>query len=220
MEHYQIILTKEDQRILDSFTPIAEGLGAYLGENCEIIIHNLEHLDASVMTIVHGHHSGRKVGAPISDFTLSLLHRMLEDTSLRHISYFAKNKRGETFKAFTAAILGENERIIGLFCINLYLSASVLSLMQNFYPQAQNDTEHVSEIFVENTEELMLSSLENAKKEVYGNPAISSSNKNKEIIYLLAQKGIFNLKDAVIFIAEHMGISKNTVYMHLRNKNK
>ncbi len=220
MEHDQMILTQEDKRILDSYKPVAEGLGSYLGENCEIIIHNLEHLDASVMTIVHGHHSGRKVGAPISEFTLSLVHRMIEDDSLRHISYFAKNKRGETFKAFTAAILGENKRIIGLFCINLYLSVSLLSVMHNFYPQAQNDTEHISEIFVDNTEELMLTSLESAKKEVYGNPAISSANKNKEIIYLLAQKGIFNLKDAVIIIAEHMGISKNTVYMHLRNKNK
>lgn len=66
----------------------------------------------------------------------------------------------------------------------------------------------------------MLDALENAKKTVYANPTITSSNKNKEIIYLLAQKGIFNLKDSVVTIANHLGISKNTVYMHLRNQNK
>ncbi len=66
----------------------------------------------------------------------------------------------------------------------------------------------------------MLHALEDAKKTVYSNLAISSSNKNKEIVALLYQKGIFNLKDSVITIAEHLGISKNTVYMHIRNMNK
>ena len=44
--------------------------------------------------------------------------------------------------------------------------------------------------------------------------------KNKEIVAILYQKGIFNLKDSVITIANHLGISKNTVYMHIRNMNK
>ena len=176
--------------------------------------------NGSVMMIVNGYHSGRQAGAPISELTLSFLNQMLADPSLRHINYFAKNKRGETFKAFTSAILGENNRIIGLFCINFYLNISLLSFMQSFYPQSHSDHENISETFVENTEELMLDALENAKKTVYANPTITSSNKNKEIIYLLAQKGIFNLKDSVVTIANHLGISKNTVYMHLRNQNK
>ena len=45
-------------------------------------------------------------------------------------------------------------------------------------------------------------------------------NKNKEIVAILYQKGIFNLKDSVITIANHLGISKNTAYMHIRNMNK
>ena len=67
---------------------------------------------------------------------------------------------------------------------------------------------------------LMLNALEEAKKSVYDNLSISSSNKNKEIVAILYQKGIFNLKDSVITIANHLGISKNTVYMHIRNMNK
>lgn len=220
MEHYNITLTTEDRRILNSYCTVATGMAEFWGENCEIIIHNLERLDASVMMIVNGYHSGRQAGAPISELTLSFLNQMLADPSLRHINYFAKNKRGETFKAFTSAILGENNHIIGLFCINFYLNISLLSFMQSFYPQSHSDHENISETFVENTEELMLDALENAKKTVYANPTITSSNKNKEIIYLLAQKGIFNLKDSVVTIANHLGISKNTVYMHLRNQNK
>ena len=46
---------------------------------------------------------------------------------------------------------------------------------------------------------------------------ITSANRNKEIIQRLYQKGVYNMKDAVIRTAEMLGISKNTVYMHLRN---
>ena len=57
-------------------------------------------------------------------------------------------------------------------------------------------------------------------EEVIGNPEITTINKNKEIIIRLEEKGIFNIKDAVVKVAEQLEISKNTVYMHLRNFRK
>ena len=45
----------------------------------------------------------------------------------------------------------------------------------------------------------------------------SHSNKNKEIIRKLYDKGIFQIKDSVPKIADELNISKNTVYLHLRN---
>ena len=220
MEKPITILTEQDKAILRSYLPIAEGVAEFWGENCEVVIHNLARLDSSVMKIINGNHSGRQEGAPISEVTLSFVNKMVADPSLNHVTYFAKNKRGETFKASISAIKGEKGNIIGLFCINFYLSASLLSLMQTFTPTAKAEHENISETFVENTEELMLNALEEAKRAVYENLSISSSNKNKEIVAILYQKGIFNLKDSVITIANHLGISKNTVYMHIRNMNK
>ncbi len=215
-----ILLTEKDKAILNSYLSVAEGTAEFWGENCEVVIHNLSRLDASVMKIVNGHLSGRHAGSPISEVTLSFVNKMLANPGLRHVSYFAKNKRGDAFKASISAIEGENGKIIGLFCINFYLTGSLLSLLQNFTPSIKTENDNISETFVENAEELMLNALEEAKKSVYDNLAISSSNKNKEIVAILYQKGIFNLKDSVITIANHLGISKNTVYMHIRNMNK
>lgn len=220
MENTITVLTEKDMAILNSYITVADGTAEFWGENCEVVVHNLARLDASVMKIVNGHLSGRQVGAPISEVTLSFVNKMLANPSLRHLTYFAKNKRGETFKASISAIEGEKGNIIGLFCINYYLGVSLFSLLQNFTPAARTENENISETFVENAEELMLNALEEAKKSVYDNLAISSSNKNKEIVAILYQKGIFNLKDSVITIANHLGISKNTVYMHIRNMNK
>ncbi len=220
MENMSITLTKADQAILDSYITVADGLADFWGEGCEIVVHDLSRLDSSVIKIINGHLSGRQSGSPISEVTLTFLNKMMADPNLRHITYFAKNKRGETFKASITAILGEKKNIIGLFCINFYLTTPLLSLMQNLVPAIKAENENISETFVENTEELMFNALEEAKKAVYGNLSISSSNKNKEIIAILHQKGIFNLKDSVITIANHLGISKNTVYMHIRNMHK
>ena len=105
----------------------------------------------------------------------------------RHL--FAKNKRGEAFKASISAIRGEKHQIIGLFCINYYLNTPLLSFMQTFTPITKTESENISETFVENTEELMLNALEDAKKTVYSNLTISSSNKNKEIIFPAVSEG-------------------------------
>lgn len=45
-------------------------------------------------------------------------------------------------------------------------------------------------------------------------------NQNKEIVIRLYDQGIFNLKDSVIKIADRLGISKNTIYLHIRNHKK
>lgn len=220
MENTIVFLTETDKAILNSYIKTAEGLSDFLGDGCEIVVHDLSRLDSSVIKIINGHLSGRQPGAPISEVTLTFLNKMLADPNLRHVTYFAKNKRRETFKASISAITDEKNNIIGLFCLNFYLMTPLLSLMQTFTPAIKAEPDNISETFVENTEELMLNALEEAKKAVYENLAISSSNKNKEIIAILHQKGIFNLKDSVITVANHLGISKNTVYMHIRNMNK
>lgn len=220
MESQTFSLSEHDRAILYSYVNVAEGVAEFLGNFCEVVIHNLENMDHSVMHIINGHLSGRQAGASISEVTLSFLNRMMAEPNLDHLYYFAKNKRGETFKSSISAIIGEKGNIIGLLCINMYLSSPISDLVHFMTPSESTKQENISETFVENTVELMLHALEEAKKAVYSNLSISSSNKNKEIVSTLYQKGIFNLKDSVVTIADHLGISKNTVYMHIRNMNK
>ncbi len=73
------------------------------------------------------------------------------------------------------------------------------------------------ETFASNVDDMILSTLEHARHQIYNDSSILSSNKNKAIINLLYEKGIFQIKDAVPKVADLLGISKNTVYMHLRN---
>lgn len=47
--------------------------------------------------------------------------------------------------------------------------------------------------------------------------AAGSVLRNREIVSKLYASGIFNIKDAVIQVADSLNISKNTVYLHLRH---
>ena len=63
-------LTRADQKILKSYIPTLQGLAAYLGSSYEIVLHSLEDYDHSVIGIINGEHTGRRIGAPITDLAL------------------------------------------------------------------------------------------------------------------------------------------------------
>lgn len=219
MEDHYLELTKTDYKILTSYKSVVEGLGNYLGEGYEIILHSLEDLHHSVITIVNGHYSGRKIGAPITDFALSMLAKIEQSFDNSDITYFNKNAKGTILKSSTIPITGENNRIIGLICINFYTDTPLSTLISKFQfsqPESGRSLEH-TENFTEDIDELITAALTEAKTTVMRDNSISTQNKNKEIVLTLYHKGIFNLKDSVIKVADLLNISKNTVYMHLRN---
>lgn len=219
MENYYINLTLTEQMILRSYIPVVEGLGRYLGEGYEVILHSLETLEHSVIQIVNGHYSGRKIGSPITDFALAMLAKIESSKDHSAISYFNQNADGVILKSTTIPIPGERDRIIGMICINFYTNLPLSTLVGQLVPSAQSLPAVLpqTETFTEDVDELILSALSEVKDAVLNDAAVPSQNKNKEIITALYHKGIFNLKDSVIKVAGLLNLSKNTVYMHLRN---
>ena len=101
------------------------------------------------------------------------------------------------------------------------MTTPLSDLLSSLSPENSNfRTPAFTESFVEDVDELLKVSLKEASDRVYNDRSIATSNKNKEVIAILNEKGIFNFKDAVVKIADMMGISKNTVYMHIRNISK
>lgn len=74
-----IELTPTDRQILNSYAHMLDGLGAYLGEGYELVLHSLESLDHSVIKIINGHYTSRKEGSPITDLALKMLGELEKD---------------------------------------------------------------------------------------------------------------------------------------------
>lgn len=219
MTPFAIELTDEDRIVLESYKVFSEGLSNYLGSCYEIVVHSLENLDQSAIQVFNGYHTNRKPGAPITDLALHMLAQIKSDASANYISYYTTNKAGDPLRSTTIAICGSAGRIIGLMCINFYLNSPLNEALSTLYqPERQAAVEpSVAENFAGNIDELISKSVAEACVQIQNNPHITPSVKNREIISILNQQGIFNLKDGVIKVAEVLGISKNTVYLHLRN---
>ena len=211
-------LSETDRTILESYKTMLDGLSEYLGTGYELVLHSLENLEHSAIKVVNGFYSGRVEGAPITDLALEMLDSIKQSNKPKAFCYFNK-KNGSMLKSATIPILGENKRIIGLLCVNFHTEISFSSFLASFFPAADTAT-HAAESFSDNVEDLILASINEAKARVYADYRITAANRNKEIIHFLSEKGIFNMKDSVILAAKHLGLSKNTVYLHLRNFDK
>ena len=210
-------LTKTDRIILDSYATMIEGLSEYLGSAYEISLHSLEDYNHSVVRIMNGYHSGRTKGAPLTDLALNMLKRITDGNiseKKSYTSYNAISQSGEHLKSSTIPIEGENGRIIGILCINLYLDTPLHEILESIVSK-KPDTE--KEYFASTMTEAITEAVNDARSQVMHNSSIPAANKNKALIRILNDKGIFNIKDSVIIVSEALGISKNTVYLHLRS---
>lgn len=216
MMNDSIQLTPVDYAVLDSYKTLCEGLAQYLGEGYEFVLHSLENYDRSVIKIINGYYTGRKEGAPITDLALRMLEDIRNHQGKDYISYNSRNKKGEPLHSTTIAIRGENQRIIGLLCINFYLNTPYSAIIKNLI-DARETSVAGGENFVDEPTQLVSEAVNEMQRIVLADASIPASDKNKEIIARLYQKGIFKFKDSVADCAAALGISRNTVYMHIRS---
>lgn len=215
-----ITLTEVDKIILESYKKVVLNLGKYLGNGYEIILHSLENLEHSIIENVNGHYSNRKNGGTITDLALSILNKIEKEGTYSQNYYINKIRNDLIIKSSTIPILGENNRIIGLICINFYTNISLMDFIHNFIQDVEFSSlnfNETKETFTENTDVLIETVLNEVKSNIINDLDIPYSCRNKEIIRQLYDKGIFKIKNSVIKVAKLLGISKNTVYLHIRN---
>lgn len=218
MAYQSVDLTLVDQEILNSYSNMIEGLACYLGEGYEIVLHSLENYEHSVINIINGSHTGRKIGAPITDLALNMLEK-IENTDKDYITYFSTNKKGEPAEIDDDCDSRRKSAESPPVCMNLYMNTSLNDFVKTLVPaDAGLLGQPAMENFADNSDELIESTLRSIRERVMNDASIAPSNKNKMIVMGLDDYGIFNIKDAVIKVANLLDISKNTVYMHLRNK--
>lgn len=217
VEENTVELTETDRSILRSYSSFCEGLADYLGDGYEIVLHSLESFDRSVIKIINGYYTGRKEGAPITDLALRMLGNIRENGDGGYYSYFAKNKKGEPMRSTTIVIRGEEDRAIGLLCINFYMNTPLSKVIGCLVDSRSGQDAVMGENFVDDPQELITGSVIQIRDEVMADASVTAHNKNKEIISRLVEKGVFQMKDSVNHCADILGISRNTVYMHIRN---
>jgi predicted transcriptional regulator YheO len=212
-----------ENRELDKYKVIVEFLAEVLGENCEVVLHDVNDFENSIIAIENGHISGRKVNDSLTDLALNVLKDQEKLESDYLTNYTGKTYDGKELKSSTYFIKEQGE-VKGMLCINIDVSKYIEAreLLNSFIGNNQNieeknNNQEFSEKFTSSIEELINSMIENSIGNSSIPPARMTADEKKEITNKLDDKGVFLLKNSVSKVAKKLHASEATIYRYLND---
>jgi len=196
-----------------------EGLQKFLGDKCEILIHDFRKgYDHSIVYELNAQLSGRHLGDSPRGGMIANLNKDI-DSMRESMIFFYPGEKGQLFKSSTTLIADENNKIIGSICLNLEVSDFLMAqnaiqgLLQ--YPSGNEQKEDNDNILTKNVDEILSYYMQETEQTI-GKP-MSLMNKDEKIRALdyLDQKGVFKITKASILLCEAFQVSKYTLYNYL-----
>lgn len=209
-----------------SYIQLVDFLGACLGEQTEVVLHNFEDINHSVIAIHNGHISGRTLGAPITSFALSKLKDKGKEGPPYYLNYLGLSKNNTPLRSNSFFILDKQGNPRGMICINTdvtkYQQAADLLQKLAFIPlisSEQKETSHV-EGFQSSPRDLINGIINDVTHSTGIAIERLTVDEKVEIVRRLNVEKMFLIKGAVSQVAIMLGISEATVYRYLSNLNK
>lgn len=215
---------KTPPRLIDTYIPLVQFLGEFLGPNCEIVLHDTSTKENSVLAIANNHITGRKVGAPLTDLALKLV----MDREYEHrdwvMGYVARSKDDSPLHSATFFIRDNDNGLAGMLCLNMDLSDMInardtlnriISFVNKDSANAKGVHDH-SETFSESIEDLT----ENLIVQIINGadipPKRMTAAEKMDLVRILDERGVFLLKGTVAVVADRLAASEATIYRYLQ----
>lgn len=210
---------------MEHYKKLVEFLGQVLGEHTEVVLRDCRKPNHDIVAIANGHVSGRTVGAPITDFTLSILANeewKEKDYVANYVGKAAPNKKLRSSTYF----IREHGKLVGELCINIDLSPfeqlmdSVRALSGMNEMRGLDAAGAICDEPVENfSDDVIGDMMSRAVVQVVGScDAIVRERLTQKdrirIIRELNRAGLFQIKGAVGAVAEYLYCSEASVYRY------
>ena len=187
-----------DAKRLEMLKQIARALSAQFGPNCEVVIHDLTARDPerSIVYIVNGHVTGRRLGdGPSTVVMEQLLHAQEDPTD--HLGYLTRTPDGKILKSSTVYIRDSRGRVSAILAINYDISS--LLMVENAIGGMVHTVEeeargHEERITVLNVSDLLEDLIEQSVALVGKPVALMNKEDKVRAIQFLSQHGAFLIK--------------------------
>lgn len=201
---------------------LAEFLGSVLGPDYEIVLHDVSGDTPQVLAIVNSQISGRRSGSPLSSLAMDFLNNHVYENRDYQINYRGMSAVGEQLRCSTFFIKDDKGQILGMLCINFMLEkyekfvSSVTDFMEKSFCFATSHSgeEVLLEVFHSGVEPIY----ERCIRQMFGGsglPGRLPQMQKKQLVGLLEEEGVFQIKGAIADVAQRMGISAASVYRYL-----
>ncbi|HBA64318.1 MAG TPA: aminotransferase [Lachnospiraceae bacterium] len=203
---------------LEAVLQTVNGLSKMLGRRYEVILHDLSHMESSIVAI-EGDVTQRKIGGPATNYLIHLL-KKYGDEAPDSINYRSVLPDGRILRSSTMFIRDDEHHIIGSLCVNQDLTDYIVAskMMQDlcaFHENTSEDSEP-QEMFLHDINEVVESMVRSELETVQKPVAYMQKEDKLEVVESLENKGIFDVKGAVEYVAERLGVTNFTVYNYLK----
>lgn len=203
--------------VLEAMRPVVHMIASSFGRNCEVILHDFRTPDASVIEIA-GHLTNREIGDPVNEINKWLLSqgKDVRDKTER----FVRTPRGRTLKTTRTLFRDGASPAFGALCINIDVT-ELLSVTRALADLAGSD-----ELFqepprlVDDIAYVVQAVIAAEESKSGARLNIASRSDRLRIFRALQEQGVFTLKRAVPRLAEHLGVSRATIYSYLNELNE
>lgn len=209
-----------------SYIQLVDFLGACLGENTEVLLHDFKDINHSVIAIHNGHISGRTIGAPLTSFALSKLKDKGKEGPPYYLNYLGMSKNGTPLRSNSFFILDKNGNPRGMLCINTdvtkYQQASDLLQKLAFLPpiKPKEKENNNIEAFHSSPGDMINGIINDVTHSGEISVERLTADEKVEIVRRLDAEKLFLIKGAVGEVASRLGVSVATVYRYLSQINK
>jgi predicted transcriptional regulator YheO len=227
------VKSKSKPNTIDHYIPFVEFLGTFLGDNCEVVLHDTTSKEKSVLAIANEHISGRGIGAPLTDLALKFLVEKVYLEKDWVMGYTTEGRTGNILHSATYFIKDSEGELLGMLCLNMDTSDilaardlinKVISSSGFNHSVKKKDfntahTEEHSETFPKSMEDLTESLIVNVISDTNILPERMTSDEKMDVVSTLNERGVFMLKGAIKDVAKHLVVSEATVYRYLQKIN-
>ena len=198
--------------ILKNYFAVADIIAGTFGNECEVVVHDLEQPDKSVIYVANGHVTGRKTGQTFDHLVkYVLLSEQFKDD--RVINYMFETTDGKRIRSSSSLIRDNDNNVVGMLCINYDITGYELmkKRLDAFLGVA------VEEKVVEEPDRNVIEIIDSLILKIIGNSDVKELSRKRliELVKFMDDKGIFLVKGAIDKVAELMGVSKVTIYSYL-----
>jgi len=205
------VMTRE--KMLDFLKRIADGISVMFGSNCEVVIHDMENDQSSILYITNKHVTERKIGDKLDVLGITEIDELSKGIDLVNLK--GKSKNNHLLKCSTFHAKGTDYH----FALGINYDYTNMLMVQNAVAELTRVGDDINVVAGEKDENLEKKLDDLYKKAVdhVGKPIPFMRKRERvEMIKYLQDNGAFSIHKSIPIIAEKMDVSRYTIYNYLR----
>ncbi|TKC79904.1 transcriptional regulator [Trinickia terrae] len=198
----------EQESLLEQVQCIAQGLGEMFAPFTEVVVHDLRTPKHSILAI-HNNLSGRSVGDPTTELGLA---RIADDNFPQLLANYPNRfADGRTAKSTSIGIKDATGRYVAALCLNVdvTLFRGIQGMLNQF---CSVEGAPVKETLDPANADAIRERIDTFAMNLATTPHMLKIEQRRELMQELKEAGYLEVRRSMEIIAQHLGVSRATVY--------